>query len=210
MKVKIDIDFITNIYPRNGYLLFFNHKLYRVKAIGEVKNGEKLLTCGHVFSNEVVQVNASEVLQYFIKFIARHDKITYSIIHGDYPKLIDKLKASSEIAVDGNNKPYDGNADELVEDILHKSMIVDYTGEITKIYSKLSDDDNVEITSIRIIDKYKLHEKSTRISKITAVINRGVKSRYVLSTRDGIMIDANREDFKIIGKPNTKDLFSIK
>lgn len=210
MKVKIDIDFITNIYPRKGYLLFFNHKLYKVIAIGEIKNNEKLLTCQHVFSNEIVQVNSTEAISRFIKFIARHDKITYSIIHGDYPKLLDKLRNSSNVEVDGNKHPYNGNTDELIEDILHKSMIVDYTGDIIKIYSKLSDDDNVEITNINIIDKYKLHNKTKRISKITAVINRGTRSRYVLSTKDGVIIDANRNDFKIIGKPNTKDLFTIK
>ena len=209
MKVTVDVEYITNNNPQIGFYLFFHKKLYKITNANRIDN-ETILTCNHEFSEEVVRVYSKDVSKCLIKFIAKTPKIMYSVIHRDYSIIIDRLKDASINGVDGNNDPYNGDADSLLYDVLHKVTILHAEGSVAPIYSKLTMEDHVEITNIDIIDEHKL-SKINRICKVSSVINKGAKSRYILSViTTGQVLNAVRKDFKIVGKNNYKDLFSIR
>lgn len=209
MKVTIDVEYITNNNPQIGFYLFFHKKLYKITNAYK-KDSETVLVCNHEFSDEIVSVYSKDVSKCLIKFIAKTPKLMYSVIHRDYGTIIDRLKDAAIKGVDGNNDPYNGDADSLLFDVLYKVTILHAEGTVAQIFSKLTMDDNVEITNIDIIDEYKL-SKINRICKVNSVINKGAKSRYILSVvNTGQVLNAVRKDFKIVGKNNLKDLFSIR
>ena len=71
---------------------------------------------------------------------------------------------------------------------------------------------SVEITSLSIIDKYKLYTIQSRIFKVEMIdypVNNKLSDKTFTLMNDGIKIICKRSDFKTIDKINYKKLFTI-
>ena len=198
MKLKLGIVYTNNTHPKIGYLVFVEEELYSIKSITD----ESIVLKG-VFDNSTMISSHEELCDKYIKFIAIHEKIMYPIINGDYHGII---KLISNVTVDPSDE-----SNQLISLIINNKYELMISGSITKIYCRANEHAFVEITNLNIIDANNLLDKSSRLFKITEKKNIGINTRYIIkcNTKD-LILDINRESFKLVGTANYKSLFTIK
>ena len=197
MKVKLGIVYSNNVNPKVGYLVFFEEELYRISEVSE-----QLVTLKGVFDNSTLVSSIEELSDKYIKFIAVHERIMYSIIHGDYNSVINIIKASRACEY----------CNHIISDIINNITELYITGNVTKIYCRILPDNLVEIINLKIIDAYDLLDKSNRLFTVVEKLDKGKNTRYVLKSRhrQDFTISTDRDAFKAVGMANYKDLFTTK
>lgn len=200
MKVKLGIVYSNNVNPKVGYLVFFEEELYRISEVSE-----QLVTLKGVFDNSTLVSSIEELSDKYIKFIAVHERIMYSIIHGDYNSVINNIKVS-------NNSGDNEFSNIIIRDIIEGTKDLYIMGNVTKIYCRILPDNLVEIINLKIIDAYDLLDKSNRLFTVVEKLDKGKNTRYVLKSRhrQDFTISTDRDAFKAVGMANYKDLFTTK
>lgn len=200
MNLKLGIVFTNNQLPKVGYLTFVDDQLYRITSTYIAEDGNEFANLISIFDRSPYVLNINELRDRYIKFIAIHDKVMYSIIHGDYPEVTRFI-----------SKTFKDNAedcDKCINDLINSNTELEINGFIKKIYCRVSEKDIVEIINLKLIDNYKLLDKRDRLFNIDSKVDSGVNTRYILKSGN-IIINTNRDSFKLVGSPNYKSLFSV-
>jgi len=195
MKLKLGIVFTNNQIPKFGYLVYADDQLYKITDVSE--ESVNLIS---VFDGSAYACTKSELCDKYIKFIAIHEKCMYSIIHGDYSDIIRYIESLY---------PTSESRDKVIGSLINSEIEFLINGFLKKIYCRINEKDIVEIVNLDIIDSHKLLDKRDRLFTVETKIDSGTNTRYILKS-NGIIINTNRESFKIVGHPNYKSLFSIK
>lgn len=198
MNFKLGIVLVNNITPKLGYLVFIEDQLYRINKIV----GESVILKG-IYEKDTMVSTINELSDKYVKFIAIHDKVMYSIIHGDYTDIVDFIKEQ------GEKLSFDG--DTLVTLLLNNYELF-IKGQVIKIYCLVTVTNVVEIINLTLIDNYNLLEKQSRLFNVIQKTGKDKDTRYILQSKinDKCILNTDRDSFKIVGNHNYKSLFSTK
>ena len=197
VNTLLNIVFIDIANPKVGYFVYFNKALAKIKYI---KNQQ--VTLEYIFNNDIAYTNFSAIKNKYIKFLSIHSKITHSINHTSNGKLIKVIKEISDL-----NNIY--SPDEIVTGIIENTIIVNIKGIVVPVYVYPNIDSELCVTSKKVIEDFKLVTETDRLAKLIDIHRNGKLTIYTIVTTSSKHIMCDRSDFKLIGKLDRKDLFSI-
>lgn len=145
---------------------------------------------------------SSDTLKNCIKLIAVCDKIALPVIYRDVFPIIKKHIKDMDI---------DSRLSFLSKFISGSEEIV-VNGKEYKSWVNVSPKQSVEITSLSIIDKYKLYTVQSRIFKVEMIdypVSNKLSDKTFTLVNEKTKIICKRNDFKTIDKINYKKLFTI-
>ena len=189
--------------PRTGYYVANEGNLVSIIKM-DMKNGFCKLSNG----NKITIDQAKFCVAKLIGEVNIDDKpYTYSIIHGDYPILIEALQKPVVYAddVDESMKIYKNYAGYLID-----GGSMECTGDFETIFTKTQPNEVIEITSINIIDKLNLYDKVNRIGVVTDYNK--VKQTFSINlnnTDKDKPLFCQRKDFKKIHTENTITMLRV-
>lgn len=177
--------------PRAGYYILDNGEFMVVKKVVPQRN-EVHFTNGVIMSIE----DASKKVAKLIGEVTttKDDKEitrTYSIIHGDYDRVINHLNSEIDYSEDASEeeKKYKTYAEALLDGIK-----IEYNGSFEEILTRSVIDDVVKICSLNIIDRYQIYSQDDRIGVITKFDK--ISHNFVVKLNtSGTEIKCKREDF---------------
>lgn len=204
MKFSLKL-ILIDTKPRTGYYVVHNNELVTI-----VKTDTKKQTC-KLSSGKVITIDqASHLVAKLIGEVTNGDKAyTYSIVHGDYPILVNQLQQPMDQSddVDESYKVHETYADALIA-----GLPIPCEGEFETIYAKAEPNEVVEIVDIDIIDKLELYEKPNRVGVITE-FNKA-KQTFVINLNNNTLheepITCKRKDFKKSHSNNTITMIRAK
>lgn len=192
--------------PRAGYYLLHNNNFHVVKKVvpqrNEVKlDNDEILTIEEA-SKKVAKLIGEVTIPKEDKDIVK----TYSVIHGDYTRIIDGLY---------NKVPYSEDVPEeerkftTMKEALFAGVHIQYEGEFETILTRTVQDEVVNITSLAVVDKHELYRKEDRIGVVTKFDNASHVFTIKLNTT-GIEVKCKREDFSKIHNDNVIQMLHAK
>lgn len=177
--------------PRAGYYILDDGKFIVVKKVVPQRN-EVHFTNGVIMSIE----DASKKVAKLIGEVTttKDDKEitrTYSIIHGDYDRVINHLNSEIDYSKDASEeeKKYKTYAEALLDGIK-----IEYDGSFEEILTRSVVNDVVKICSLDIIDRYQIYSQDDRIGVITKFDK--ISHNFVVKLNtSGTEIKCKRENF---------------
>lgn len=193
--------FTIQTRPRAGYFVLDEGVIKCVKKV--VPQKDKVVFTDE---SELTIADCSAKILKFVGEVKHATKTqTYSIIHGDYPRVITDLLQPA---------PYDEDVPEedrkykTVQDAVFDGVDIIYNGEIDEILSKVAIDDIVEITSLPVVDKHELYRKEDRLCVVTH-FNKENYTYTLKSNSTGINVICKRKDFVKIQKENAQYMLHL-
>ena len=183
--------YITVIHEANT-----GDRLFKIKSINNN------LCCIEDIATGTEVTCSSDILKNCIKLIAVCDKIALPVIYRDVLPIIKKHIKDMDV---------DTKLSFLSKFISGSEEIV-VNGKEYKSWVNVLPKQSVEITSLSIIDKYKLYTVQSRIFKVEMIdypVNNKLSDKTFTLMNDGLKIICKRSDFKTIDKINYKKLFTI-
>ena len=193
----LSVVFIDIANPKVGYFVYHNNSFCRIKFI---KN--KHITLANViYPQDIINTDIDSIKDKYIKFLSIHSKVTHSINHTSNNKIVSLLKSTASIM--------DITVDSLIDKIINNTVKVDIVGKVEPVYVYPSIGTEVVITSKTVMENFKLESESDRICFLKDIYRNNKFTAYTLKTKANNTIMADRSDFKLLYKPDRKDLFSI-
>lgn len=206
MKFKLKC-ILIDTKPRTGYYIANNKELV---AITKIDNKREI--CKLSNGNQISIEEASHVVAKLIGETTHGEKqYTYSIVHGDYPILINSL--NSEYVYDKDVELKDRLYSTYAEAVIDGATI-ECEGEFETILSKTEPEEVVEIINIDIIDKYSLYDKVDRLG-VVKVFDKAKQNFTIKMNKLGLGINEDtivckRKDFKKVHVTNTISMIHVK
>lgn len=177
--------------PRAGYYILDDGKFMVVKKVVPQRN-EVHFTNGVIMSIEDASKKVAKLIGEVT--INKDDKSitrTYSIIHGDYDRVINHLNSEIDYSKDVSEeeKKYKTYAEALLDGIK-----IEYDGSFEEILTRSVVNDVVKICSLDIIDRYQIYSQDDRIGVITKFDKISYNFVVKLNT-SGTEIKCKRENF---------------
>ena len=193
MKAKIVLSINeTSTVKVNFVTLIEVDKKYVFAKVIEISNGYKL---ENIFNKEIYEISN---VNNCIKLLASTDKTTMPVVYYDIiPILTNYVEGLSNEDID-----------DFIEDFVKNNSSILIEGIEMKSYVPISENDAVEITSLYLVDAYKLISQADRLAKVISIDKTNEDKRYTLKLTNNT-IQCKRLDFKTIDKLNYKKLFTI-
>lgn len=197
MKVELEIVLIEQKIYRKNYLVYLDNTIYRIVDFSQ---DSSVVQVKNVFTGVVSHKPQTELEGKFVKFIVKHDRVLLSVRHGDYGKCIDTIILTSRDKQIGVSK--------IISSMLgiEGDISIVINGTVDKVPCKTSKGDTIEITDLKLIDKYNLYSLSDRIYKVVNIIGKGSSVKFSINIGT-IPVIINRTSFKLVGKVDYKQLF---
>lgn len=193
--------FTIQTRPRAGYFVLDNDVIKCVKKV--VPQKDKV-----VFTDET-ELSIAECSTKVLKFVGEVQHATktqtYSIVHGDYVRIIADLIQPAPYADD---VPEEDRKYATLKDALFDGITISYNGEIDEVLSKVNIDDIVEITSLPVVDRHELYRKEDRLCVVTH-FNKENYTYTLKSNSTGINVTCKRKDFVKIQKENAQYMLHL-
>lgn len=191
--------------PKAGYYILHNNDILIIKKVIPQREEVKLEN-GEIMSFSEASKKIAKLIGEVN--IEKGDKIitkTYSIIHGDYSRIIASLNQ--------NLKYKDEVADEDIRYINMKEALMDgksivYDFEFENILTRTVIDEVVNITNLQIVDKYEIYRKEDRLGVVTKFDNINHIFTIKLNT-SGTEVKCKREDFTKIHNDNIIQMLHV-
>lgn len=197
MKFKLDIITIET-QPKKGFWLLLDKVLYQIVDINLYKKGCEVKIQHWLNKNKIHNTSIDVANINVAKFLAIYKDKTYSIVNSDYNSIV--ISLSERVNPEDKEK--------TLLDYYNMNIDVTYEGVFNKYQSKVSIKDMVTISSLYIIDQYKLYDKSLRVAEIISYDK--TKHLYTLNlNKDGQSITCKRVDFETISGRNEFTMVSV-
>lgn len=193
--------FTIQTRPRAGYFVLDDNIIKCVKKV--VPQKDKV-----VFTDDS-ELSIADCSTKVLKFVGEVQHATktqtYSIVHGDYARIIADLIQPAPYADD---VPEEDRKYVTLKDALFDGIIISYNGEIDEILSRVELDDIVEITSLPVVDRHELYRKEDRLCVVTH-FNKENYTYTLKSNSTGIKVTCKRKDFVKIQKENAQYMLHL-
>lgn len=197
MNTVLAINFMDIKVPKPKYIIYMFGTLQRIKNIDAPNNS---VTVVGIFDGIEDCYKLSDIKDKFIKFVSVHSKITHSIQHTCINNVLKLIKSYSESVQE--------HPDNVISEIISNKLVLPMIGKVVPCYIFPKDNDKVSITSKEIIIKHKLINNSLQIGNIKEIYRKNKNTIYTLFTPVGD-IKCERDNFKLVGKKDRKDLFYV-
>lgn len=192
--------------PRAGYYLLHNNDFRIVKKVVPQRNEVKLDNNEILTIEEASKEVAKLIGEVTITLKDKEVTKTYSIIHGDYDRIMFGLNNKINYGAD---VPEENRKYKTMKDALLGGETIQYAAEFETILTRTVVDEVVNITSLAVVDKHELYRKEDRLGVVTKFDNASHMFTIKLNT-SGIEVKCKREDFTKIHTDNTIQMLHAK
>lgn len=205
------MDFVLRIKPietkpRAGYYLLTDDNNFEIVKKVVPQRNQVVLESGKVISIEDASKRVAKLIGEVTK--EKDDKVivrTYSIIHGDYDRIIKDL--NNAINYD-DDVPEEDRKYKTLKDALFANVEVKYKGLFESVFTRTVVDEVVKFVNIDVIDKYQLYDVDDRVGVVTN-FNKLTRVFDVKLNTNGEIVKCKREDFIKVKEDNIVNMLHV-